>query len=51
MFGTIIEWIKNDYVSKDVLASELAKLLNNNWKLMFEDEHLINLLGFKKRKQ
>ena len=51
VFGAIIEWIKNDYVSKDVLASELAKLLNNNWKLMFEDEHLINLLGFKKRKQ
>ncbi len=44
-YGVIIEWIKNDYTTKDKLASELAHLLNSNWKLIFENENLINLLN------
>jgi len=48
-FGTIIEWIKNDYASKEEMATQLSHLLNNNWKLMFEDEHLINILRMKKK--
>lgn len=47
-FGAIIEWIKNDFTSKEQLAVELANLLNNNWKLIFNDEHLLNLLKLNK---
>lgn len=43
-YGVILEWIKNDYASKEEMALQLANLLNNNWKLVFDDEHLINIL-------
>ena len=49
VYGTIIEWIKNDYAPKEEIALQLAHLLNNNWKLIFDDEHLINILRKSKK--
>ena len=49
VYGTIIEWIKNDYAPKEEIALQLAHLLNNNWKLVFDDEHLINILRKSKK--
>ena len=49
VYGTIIEWIKNDYAPKEEIALQLAHLLNNNWKLIFDDEHLITILRKRKK--
>lgn len=49
VFGAITEWIKNDYASKEEMASQLAHLLNNNWKLVFDDELLISILRKNKK--
>lgn len=49
VFGAITEWIQNDYASKEEMASQLAHLLNNNWKLVFDDELLISLLRKNKK--
>lgn len=51
VFGAIVEWIKNDYASKEELALQLAHILNNNWKLIFDDEHLVNILKIAKTKE
>lgn len=49
VFGAITEWIKNDYAPKEEMASQLAHLLNNNWKLVFDDELLISILRKNKK--
>lgn len=49
VYGAIIEWIKNDYAPKEEIALQLAHLLNNNWKLVFDDEHLVTILRKSKK--
>ena len=43
-YGTIIEWIKNDYTNKETLALELSHIYNNIWLYVYNNEDLITVM-------
>lgn len=43
-YGSIIEWIKNDYTNKETLALELAHIYNRIWLYVYNDEDLITVI-------
>lgn len=49
-YGTIIEWIKNDYTNKETLALELSHLYNNIWTYVYDDLTLFTVLKNYKNK-
>ena len=49
-YGTIIEWIKNDYTNKETLALELSHIYNNIWLYVYNNEDLISVMKSFKEK-
>lgn len=49
-YGTIIEWIKNDYTNKETLALELSHIYNNIWLYVYNNEDLITVMKSFKEK-
>lgn len=45
-YGVLMEWIKSDFISKDVLADKLSQLLNNNWNVIFNDNLTSNIFDY-----
>ena len=49
-YGSIMEWIKNDYTNKETLSLELAQLYNKIWSYVYDNESFINVLKSFKNK-
>lgn len=45
-YGVLMEWIKSDFISKDVLADKLSQLLNNNWNIIFNNNLTSNIFDY-----
>lgn len=45
-YGVLMEWIKSDFISKDILADKLSQLLNYNWNVIFNDDVTFNIFDY-----